>query len=56
MKKKEKIILGTGFLQKFSLRTKDFYEILIPIKKSRKMYCYCKKGCSCKPWKVILER
>lgn len=53
---KERLILGKGFVRIIELRTKEFYPVRIPMSKFRKLYCYCKTGCACKPWKVVLER
>jgi hypothetical protein len=56
MKKTERIVLGKGFLRIINIRTRDWYEVQIPMKKLRKLWCYCPAICICKPWKVIVER
>lgn len=54
--KKERIILAEGFIHQLEVITKTWHLVKVPIEKQRLMYCYCKKECKCKPWKIIVER
>lgn len=56
MKKKERLILGKGFLAEIRIRTKEWHPVFIPQETMRKLYCRCIQNCSCKSWNIILER
>lgn len=56
---KKRIILGKGFIQIFDNRVKlygkQFTEIKLRIP-GDKIWCFCKKGCACKPWTLVIEQ